>query len=60
MPKTGIRSDFGVDFGAHTTTNDSGNMRWNPECVCRSTENMKPEREMIIEQKEVACGHGRT
>lgn len=32
---------FGFDFGAQTTANDSGSMRWNPECVCRSTDDMK-------------------
>lgn len=32
---------FGVDLGAHTTANDSGSIRWKPECVWRSTEDMK-------------------
>lgn len=33
---------FGVNLGAQTTANDSGSIRWNPECVCRSTEDIKP------------------
>lgn len=33
---------FGVDEGAQTTANDSGSMRWKPECVCKSTEDIKP------------------
>ena len=32
----------GVEEGAQTTAKDSGNMRWKPECVCRSTDDMKP------------------
>lgn len=33
---------LGVDLGAQTMAKDSGSIRWNPECVCRSTEDMKP------------------
>jgi len=32
----------GVDFGAQTIANDSGNILWKAEWVCRSTEDMKP------------------
>jgi len=32
---------FGVDVGAQTTANDSGNILWKPEWVWRSTEDMK-------------------
>jgi hypothetical protein len=32
---------FGVDVGAQTTANDSGNILWKPECVWRSTEDIK-------------------
>jgi len=32
---------LGVDFGAQTTAKDSLNIRWKPECVCKSTEDMK-------------------
>lgn len=35
-------TNFGVDLGAQTTAKDSGNMRWKAECVCKSTEDMKP------------------
>ena len=36
------RAYCGVEVGAQTTANDSGSMRWKPECVWRSTEDMKP------------------
>ena len=39
------RTYFGVDFGAQTTANDSGSMRWKPECVCKSTDDIKPINE---------------
>lgn len=32
---------FGVDVGAQTTANDSGNILWKPEWVWRSTEDIK-------------------
>lgn len=44
-PLTAIRkvpTYEGVEFGAQTTANDSGSIRWKPEWVCRSTEDMKP------------------
>lgn len=54
IPKLGGKSDnavsgingsyFGVDFGAQTTAKDSGSIRWKPEWVCKSTEDMKPVR----------------
>ena len=34
---------MGVEFGAHTTAKDSGSICWKPECVCKSTEDMKPK-----------------
>lgn len=39
----------GVDEGAQTTANDSGSMHWKPECVCKSTEDMKPTRERLAD-----------
>jgi hypothetical protein len=35
-------TDLGVELGAQTTANDSGSMRWNPEWVWRSTDDIKP------------------
>ena len=36
-----MAAHFGVDVGAQTTANDSGNILWKPEWVWRSTEDMK-------------------
>lgn len=42
---------LGLDFGAHTTAKDSGSIRWNPECVWRSTEDMKPSTNNEVSQQ---------
>lgn len=41
-------TDLGVELGAQTTANDSGSIRWNPEWVWRSTDDIKPMRERAL------------